>query len=218
MCPRRDLASQSSPCSAEGYQRCSIYRQSMPPSLALPPSFLSRKARVLSSLSVPEGSYTDASPKGSVDEGIRNLISWLNGQDGYVTTSSCAGRISVFAEGNKDVGESRHTTVANTSGKGGGGRWLFVSHEPVNVEGDIHELLGIKPWEATGEMLKTGLASKARYIRFAFEPMVSDQPPSPSTRLLLLITQLRYADPPCPLRNPFPCPAPALRRHQRRLS
>jgi len=118
-----------------------------------PPSFVRRKQRILELLAVPEAEYTDASPKGSVDEGIRELISEISDVEGFVTTSSCAGRVSVFVEGRKtasasaggsDIGErtvkaegevrdstTGSETVAAVGGKGGGGAWLFVSHGPV---------------------------------------------------------------------------------------
>ncbi|KAL1970337.1 hypothetical protein VTN77DRAFT_5497 [Rasamsonia byssochlamydoides] len=81
-------------------------------SSAIPPGFLSRKRKILADLSVPDDQYTDLSPKGSVDEGIRELIRDVNALEGLVTTSSCAGRVSVFVEGSKKRKEknreSRH--------------------------------------------------------------------------------------------------------------
>jgi tRNA wybutosine-synthesizing protein 3 len=68
---------------------------------AIPPGFSSRKSKILANLSLPDAEYTDLSPKGSVDEGIRDLIRDINAIDGLVTTSSCAGRVSVFVEGRK---------------------------------------------------------------------------------------------------------------------
>ncbi|RKF83789.1 putative duf207 domain-containing protein [Golovinomyces cichoracearum] len=151
----------------------------------VPASFQQRKAHILASLSIPRDQYTDSSPKGTVDEGIRQLIDKINEMSGYVTTSSCAGRISVFLEGRKkekkdekcsfsnppkelafvtaeegteinsikDVknelfnyghdGTDRNQqqwfpssstiNIGNSSvgGKGNGGRWLFVSHDPL---------------------------------------------------------------------------------------
>ncbi|KAK1758492.1 hypothetical protein QBC47DRAFT_411185 [Echria macrotheca] len=65
------------------------------------PAFTKRKSTILEHLAVPDEEYTDASPKGSVDVGIRGLIARINGVGGLVTTSSCAGRVSVFLEGEK---------------------------------------------------------------------------------------------------------------------
>lgn len=128
------------------------------------PSFLTRKSKILSQLSVPDAEYTDASPKGSVDVAIRELIDEINhGYEGLVTTSSCAGRVSVYLEGVKkskktlngasggggegegegagEDGEDGTTrepsgggvTTASSSGGKGGGEWLFVSHDPLET-------------------------------------------------------------------------------------
>ncbi|KAI9788850.1 MAG: hypothetical protein M1816_006514 [Peltula sp. TS41687] len=126
-------------------------------------SFRQRKEDILKQLALPSSQYHDKSPKGSVDVGIRQLIEDINRQDGLVTTSSCAGRISVFLEGRKKKPELRPqsggggegdesrgvvggdgsangssappstTTVASSGGKGGGGTWLYISHDPVPV-------------------------------------------------------------------------------------
>ncbi|RDW92600.1 hypothetical protein BP5796_01994 [Coleophoma crateriformis] len=154
---------------------------------SLPASFLSKKAKILSSLSVPNAEYDDLSPKGSVDEGIRELIDEINQLEGCVTTSSCAGRVSVFLEGKRakkgdfaeeNDGSSREkVTVAGVGGKGAGGRWLFVSHDPVDLEKagtDLVKLLGMQ--EGDGGLLsrkenvtRTG---DVRFIHFKFEPMI----------------------------------------------
>ncbi|KAL8723116.1 MAG: hypothetical protein Q9225_000519 [Loekoesia sp. 1 TL-2023] len=134
------------------------------PTLAsLPHTFTTLKSRILTSLSTPSTSYTDASPKGSLDTAIIPLISRLNGLEGVVTTSSCAGRVSVFVEGRKKVrdggGESGDDEGEQMNGKGRkgvpggkglGGRWLFVSHEPVPVpevdEGEgLTTMFGLSP-------------------------------------------------------------------------
>ncbi|KAK0656496.1 methyltransferase TYW3-domain-containing protein [Cercophora newfieldiana] len=137
-------------------------------SAAPPPSetFTRRKTTILDQLSVPDSEYTDASPKGSVDAGIRTLIDEINGHDGLVTTSSCAGRVSVYLEGKKKIsgsGEalddaaSREVAVqGSVVGGKGGGEWLFVSHDPV---GRVESESGM----AEGE---------ARLIHFKFEPMI----------------------------------------------
>lgn len=65
-------------------------------------TFAAKKVKILSRLALPEDQYTDASPKGSVDVGIRGLIDQINtAHEGLVTTSSCAGRVSVYLEGPK---------------------------------------------------------------------------------------------------------------------
>ncbi|KAI9044919.1 tRNA wybutosine-synthesizing 3 family protein [Aspergillus affinis] len=114
----------------------------------IPETFVSRKSKILAELSIPDAEYTDLSPKGSVDEGIRDLIRDVNALPGLVTTSSCAGRISVFLEGRKskpppqqqalpeqDESSNEPQRLFVPSGGKGAGRWLFVSHESLKEYG-----------------------------------------------------------------------------------
>jgi tRNA wybutosine-synthesizing protein 3 len=151
-----------------------------------PQSFFEKKKRILDQLAVPDASYTDASPKGSVDAAIRPLIAEINAVEGFVTTSSCAGRVSVFLEGRKapaareesqqEKGENqgKQGQIASSGGKGGGGKWLYVSHEPVTGEEETERL-----WEGLSEPEKE-MDDEAgrRFIHFKFEPMVGDGLPS----------------------------------------
>ena len=108
---------------------------------SIPEAFKSRKQKILAELSVPDENYTDLSPKGSVDEGIRDLINDINALPGLVTTSSCAGRISVFLEGRKTKKKQQQSQLQSQStqqqrvfaqsGGKGAGKWLFVSHDPL---------------------------------------------------------------------------------------
>lgn len=117
---------------------------------------------------MPDSDYTDLSPKGSVDEGIRNLIDEINVIDGLVTTSSCAGRVSVFLEGRKSLEAGQEVgQIATPGGKGGGGAWLLVSHDPIKGKGWVDEL-GLSD---ENEQSKT--SASRRLIHFKFEPMVS---------------------------------------------
>jgi tRNA wybutosine-synthesizing protein 3 len=178
----------------------------IPPPIPLPPAFPLKKSKILSSLAAPSETYTDLSPKGCVDDGIRDLIQRINSLDGVVTTSSCAGRVSVFLEGRRsktassvvdarddedegqEEGGRRGGRGASDGGKGRGGRWLFVSHEPVSVpvEGGLKRVLGIeKEDENENENGKNNNNEdekekddeldirRTRFIRFQFEPMVS---------------------------------------------
>lgn len=125
----------------------------------VPNSFQNRKAKILNELSTPEAQYQDLSPKGSVDEGIRELISEINASPEYVTTSSCAGRMAVYLEGSK--------------GAKGGGKWLFTSHDAVELShltttGSLYQAFGLSPNDATS-VLDSG---EARFVHFKFEPMV----------------------------------------------
>ncbi|RWA12036.1 hypothetical protein EKO27_g3085 [Xylaria grammica] len=160
-----------------------------------PPNFLRKKERILEALAVPDAEYSDASPKGSVDAGIRDLIGEINALDGFVTTSSCAGRVSVFVEGRKvadaekselEEDAARPATLAAVGGKGGGGTWLFVSHDPVvgDASEDVKSLLGLCGSVGYDDEGSRGDSVKAvkdtRLIHFKFEPMVSRPFPSQS--------------------------------------
>lgn len=149
--------------------------------------FRLKKGRILNSLAAPSELYTDLSPKGSVDIGIKNLIDRLNQLDGIVTTSSCAGRITVFLEGSKgrqffandgtsEVDNNGEQKVV-LGGKGRGGRWLFVSHDPVQIPAKDHiddrplsRLFGLS--QQRQPCLLADI-DKSRFVRFQFEPMVS---------------------------------------------
>jgi tRNA wybutosine-synthesizing protein 3 len=167
-------------------------------------TFTLKKTKILSALAVPDAAYTDASPKGSVDAGIRGLIDEINNTHaGLVTTSSCAGRVSVYLEGRKvnldlgravgagvggggeeeeDGGGRREVGVAGSAvGGKGGGEWLFVSHDPVQDGPDAggergYERLLLGGEAAVGETAQQpGLTGSSRLIHFKFEPMVGLQ-------------------------------------------
>ena len=161
---------------------------------SIPPAFAARKTAILTSLGLPSSDYRDLSPKGSVDEAIVPLIEKINALEGVVTTSSCSGRVSVFLEGNKSKGtlcnggdavshggqESRSEQVAVPGGKGRGGRWLFVSHKPVDVAPAVENgcrimnILGLtRNNKQSGNCPGNGVNRLGRrLVRFQFEPMV----------------------------------------------
>lgn len=122
-------------------------------------SFDQKRTNIRRSLSKDADTYTDLSPKGSVDEPIRHLINIINRNSDLVTTSSCSGRVSVFLEG------------AGSGGKGGGGRWLFVSHEPLDLEmkRSWTETFGL---HRTAEDGKSGVPAQVRHAHLKFEPMI----------------------------------------------
>ncbi|KAJ8038573.1 tRNA wybutosine-synthesizing protein 3-like [Holothuria leucospilota] len=65
----------------------------------------------------------DLSRKGSVDKPVVKLVEFINSLDQYFTTSSCSGRIVLFAEKNDcDIGPQKK-----------GCEWLLVSHDPVQL-------------------------------------------------------------------------------------
>jgi tRNA wybutosine-synthesizing protein 3 len=148
--------------------------------------FETRKRNILAQLETPDSEYHDLSPKGSVDEPIRDLIDEINTIEGLVTTSSCSGRISVFLEGRKagsddapqeDSTESR----AGPGGKGGGGAWLFISHTPIealdaNAGTPFSTRFGLENAAAYDHDVPE---VNSRFIHLKFEPMVSLIPAVP---------------------------------------
>ncbi|KAI9811398.1 MAG: hypothetical protein M1826_003188 [Phylliscum demangeonii] len=152
----------------------------------IPDSFRRRKDEILRSLTTAPSEYQDKSPKGSIDTAIRPLIDDVNAQAGLVTTSSCAGRISVFREGRKkpddtpaafsgtNYDEPVGRQLATPGGKGGGGTWLFVSHDPLSSsltdEGSIMKRFGLS--EASAGLTGPTSAATTRYVHFKFEPMI----------------------------------------------
>jgi tRNA wybutosine-synthesizing protein 3 len=164
----------------------------MAPSRAsLPLSFISKKEKILEQLAIPASQYDDLSPKGSIDEGIRDLIDEINATDGCVTTSSCAGRISIFLEGKKRIEEESGENVegskdggevetrAGVGGKGGGGRWLYVSHGPLEWrkhENKLAEFFGMdRRATKLSRVLVSAPPAWQRWVHFKFEPMVSSE-------------------------------------------
>ncbi|KAJ4989264.1 tRNA wybutosine-synthesizing protein [Stagonosporopsis vannaccii] len=139
-----------------------------------------RKQKILEQLDAPDEEYHDLSPKGSVDAPIRDLISEINRIDGLVTTSSCSGRISVFLEGrkansdpSKTIGEGEELR-AGPGGKGGGGTWLFISHDPVEVPGatSVSDLLSRFGLEDAAAGTSSVFSVHRRFIHLKFEPMI----------------------------------------------
>jgi tRNA wybutosine-synthesizing protein 3 len=163
------------------------------PAHIIPASFTRTKKQILANLSVPQNEYFDKSPKGSVDEGVKDLIDEINAYEGLVTTSSCAGRISVFLEGEKRRGQAdtpsteSSGTERTTSGGKGGGSFLFTSHEPLSsgcIANSLTETFKLKlvPREDLGS---SHFSSNSRMIRFSFEPMI----------LHVMAASLRHAQP-----------------------
>ncbi|PTD05566.1 tRNA wybutosine-synthesizing protein 3 [Fusarium culmorum] len=175
-----------------------------------PPAFVERKKKILDQLAIPDTEYTDASPKGSVDEGIRDLIDEINQQSGFVTTSSCAGRVSVFLEGRRVAeAEGEDERVAGVGGKGAGGAWLFVSHDPIPDKGD-----GVTDWssqfgleDSTAAQNAAPTVKERRLVHFKFEAMVSWNCASlyktrGNVRIQVHVKLRYYVDPPRPYSIP----------------
>jgi tRNA wybutosine-synthesizing protein 3 len=141
--------------------------------------FDTKKRKILALLEIPDEEYHDLSPKGSVDEPIRPLIRDINRLPGLVTTSSCSGRVSVFAEGKKnevlesELDQNGGVVRAGPGGKGSGS-WLYVSHSPIEVSENAQDLsflsmFGLKPRSSHALGPPT---MRASYIHLKFEPMV----------------------------------------------
>ncbi|KAI9804919.1 MAG: hypothetical protein M1833_006222 [Piccolia ochrophora] len=161
--------------------------------LDCPAVFKQKKQRITQELSRPQHLYEDRSPKGSIDQAILPLVGYINEQHGLVTTSSCAGRISVFLEGRKTqpiaTAKSKQdnaslggmetaiaTSQASNGGHSAGGRWLYVSHDAVEIppswsaaETYFGNLYGLSVGESEG-MLLTHADFRCTY--FKFEPMI----------------------------------------------
>ena len=135
-------------------------------------AFKQKKESILQSLNQPDEAYHDLSPKGTVDEGVRHLIQAINSIRGLVTTSSCAGRISVFLEGphSKQSLQDNSAWSASKGGKGGG-KWLFISHDsaelPDSANVDWREKLGMEDG-ISDEKFRSGQS----LVHLKFEPMV----------------------------------------------
>ena len=93
----------------------------------------------------------DKSRAGRVDERMREFVNVVNGCENVCTTSSCSGRVSVFAERTEeDVNANRK-----------GGEWVFVSHEAVEENALITKV-------------KESLSSteKKKTLTLRFEPFI----------------------------------------------
>jgi tRNA wybutosine-synthesizing protein 3 len=138
----------------------------------MPTVFEEKKKRIIKQLEVPETEYTDLSPKGSIDAGIRELIDEINAVPSLVTTSSCGGRVSVYVEGRSLLASSEDDTddaTMKSSGGKGGGRWLFVSHDPVGTNDSLSHHFG---FQRSVKQIPVDLSPDASLVHFKFEAMV----------------------------------------------
>lgn len=110
----------------------------------------------------------DLSPKGSIDQLCLPIMNLINSHKDMVTTSSCSGRISIFAEGTKVVNKDD----TKTGGKGLGGRWLYVSHEQDKVLNWLDTLtednIKFESSDKESEEFDNGI----RYILYKYEPFI----------------------------------------------
>lgn len=97
-------------------------------------SFEKRKSHTLASIS---SLLPDKSPKGFLDAPIVPLIEAINHHPSFFTTSSCSGRISILSHPNPSANGS-----SKIKKKAGGGRWVFVTHDPANPDAVVDVLFG----------------------------------------------------------------------------
>ncbi|KAK9489307.1 methyltransferase TYW3-domain-containing protein [Lipomyces doorenjongii] len=155
----------------------------MPPVVGPPATFIAKKAHILKELTSP---LRDSSPKGGPDEQILPLLNLINSHPLLVTTSSCAGRVAIYVEGIRTGkstklvdNEGGDATIdargGSVGGKGGGGRWIYVSHdEPIGAieTGSWSDLLFNGMHIATDDSVKNDDFCSRRYVHFKFEPMI----------------------------------------------
>lgn len=119
--------------------------------------FDQKKRSILEEIGLTSQETPDASPKGTIDELCLPIINVINSHPDMVTTSLCSGRVSVFLEGNK--------TETQIGAKGNEGKWLFVTHEPENLD-NWYNTVDFKYEHAK---VTDGTT---RYILFKFEPLI----------------------------------------------
>eukprot|EP00897_Mesotaenium_endlicherianum_P001880 jgi/Mesen1/171/ME1133575C07572 len=120
-----------------------------PLTLPVMDAFHARKASVLAELASSE---RDKSRKGGVDAPIASLIESINEHEGFFTTSSCSGRISLFLEPDPAVRQST---------KKKGGEWLLVSHDTVGEQEVLDAVSAYREGQKGGGLL-----------HFRFEPFI----------------------------------------------
>ena len=98
-------------------------------------AFAARKRGVLAGIADEE--TRDKSPKGGLDAPIVPLIHAINTHADYVTTSSCSGRIALFAGGAAAGGGS---ALAERRSAAAAGHWLMVQHGTCTV-GEVQSAL-----------------------------------------------------------------------------
>ncbi|EMR10397.1 hypothetical protein PNEG_01112 [Pneumocystis murina B123] len=122
--------------------------------------FQKKKANILNKLNA-EG--LDSSPKGFPDEPIVSLLDLINHHPHLVTTSSCSGRIAIYVE----------SEIANNiGGKGLGGKWLMVQHEPWDDYLENLDILAKICGKYPVKTIDFNDSKKGPLIHFKFEPMI----------------------------------------------
>lgn len=133
--------------------------------------FAQKKRHVLQQLEVTDAENPDASPKGTIDVPLLPLIHLINTHPDMFTTSSCSGRVSVFLEGDRVVhsAEDSSETREKMGGKGAGGKWIFVTHDPAELDTETW-LSQVKEYQEENPLTENTVK---RYLQYKFEAMVS---------------------------------------------
>ncbi|RKP12547.1 tRNA wybutosine-synthesizing protein, partial [Piptocephalis cylindrospora] len=142
--------------------------------------FDARKRHILSTITPDAG--PDRSPKGYVDAPLLPLLELINAQADYVSTSSCSGRVVVYA----DPEPKRSAETEDEEGLEGdveaqpekGGRWLLVSHDPLEeMDEETDEALSTRLFG--GQTLldpssesPVDISHDSPLVYFKFEPMI----------------------------------------------
>ncbi|ODQ65417.1 hypothetical protein NADFUDRAFT_70880 [Nadsonia fulvescens var. elongata DSM 6958] len=138
--------------------------------------FDQKKRAILSQIEVTSEINPDASPKGTLDIKLLPLIELINSHEDMVTTSSCSGRVSVYLEGDKTVVlEERADSVdaaatrEKVGAKGAGGKWLFVTHDPLYLS----ESWWTDAFNYTEAIDSSdAFITSIRYVLYKFEAMI----------------------------------------------
>jgi tRNA wybutosine-synthesizing protein 3 len=114
-----------------------------------------------------EASARDRSRAGRVDARCEAIVREVFASDDFFTTSSCSGRVSVFAERGRGKRE----------GKGEGGTWAYVSHEPALGEAvaaavRAHAGEGEEGRSLMVEKMKESLRKSSSTLTLRFEPFI----------------------------------------------
>lgn len=145
------------------YKRLTIYRAFI---MSQQNAFDQKKNAILAEITSVQ---PDLSPKGTIDELCLPIMHLINSHVDMVTTSSCSGRISIFAEGTKI-----HNGIMKVGGKGEGGKWLYVSHDSDKVHNWLTKLEfeGANIIETNSDEVNSRLDGSKRYILFKYEPFI----------------------------------------------
>ena len=90
--------------------------------------------------------YTDKSPKGFLDAPIVELVNLLNSHKDYVTTSSCSGRIVLYATLEKKWILAEHRPVAVRYCVTCSGKYKSETQANLHVENDFPILFKHEPF------------------------------------------------------------------------